>query len=257
MSLAAAATPGLLAAAFAVLVLAGMVKGLIGMGLPTVGIGLLSLFLPPAEAAALLVFPSAVTNVWQYFTGPNVLPTARRFGWMMAGVAAGTLAGGMLLGGLSSPAALPVLGATLLAYGTLGLSSIPLRLPRGAEPWLSPIMGLLTGLVTGTTGVSVMPSAPYLQSLGLTRDDLVQALGLTFTVSTFALAAVLAHPGEGGAGLGDAALAIGAVAALAPALIGMELGRRARMVMSPLVFRRIFFAGLAALGAYMLARGLA
>ena len=255
--LASAATVplGVLAAGFAVLVLAGMVKGLIGMGLPTVGIGLLSLFLAPAEAAAVLILPATVTNLWQYFTGPNVAGTARRFGVMMVAVVLGTLAGGLLLGGLTSPAAVPALGATLLLYGALGLSAIPLRLPAGTERWLSPLMGALTGLVTGTTGVAVMPSAPYLQALGLNRDDLVQALGLTFTVSTFALAAVLASPGEGGAVLTDPKVALASAAALAPAFLGMELGRRIRLAVSPLVFRRVFFAGLALLGAYMLARG--
>lgn len=253
----AAGPPAVLAAGFAVLVLAGAVKGLIGMGLPTVGIGLLSLFMAPAEAAAVLLLPATLTNLWQYFTGPNVVPIARRFAWMSAAVVAGTLVGGLMLGGLASPAALPALGATLLLYGTLGLSAVPLRLSVRTEPWMSPLMGLLTGLVAGTTGVGVMPSAPYLQALGLARDDLVQAMGLTFTVSTFALAVVLATPGDTGAVLADPRLAIGSLAALVPAFLGMELGRRTRRVISPPAFRRVFFGGLAALGGYMLLRGLA
>lgn len=254
----AAALPlGVVAAGFAVLVLAGAVKGLIGMGLPTVGMGLLSLFLSPAEAAAMLILPAALTNIWQYFTGPNAGSTARRFSWMMGAVVAGTLLGGLVLGGLTSPAALPALGATLLVYGGLGLSAVPLRLPERVEPWMSPLMGLLTGLVAGTTGVGVMPSAPYLQALGLRRDDLVQALGLTFMVSTFALAVVLATPGDTGAVLADPRLAAGSLAALVPAFLGMELGRRARLVISPPAFRRVFFSGLTLIGAYMLARGLA
>lgn len=252
----APATLGLILAGTAVLVLAGMVKGLIGMGLPTVGIGLLSVLTSPAQAAAVLILPAAVTNLWQYFTGPNVVSTARRFFWMMLALGAGTLLGGLWLGGLASPAAQPALGATLLVYGLLGLSAIPLRVPARAEWWLSPLVGLLTGIVTGTTGVSVMPSAPYLQALGLARDDLVQALGLTFTVSTFVLALVLAGPGEAESVLADPAIALASVAALVPAFAGMQIGQMARRAASPLVFRRAFFGGLALLGAYMLARGL-
>jgi uncharacterized membrane protein YfcA len=173
----------------------------------------------------------------------------------MVMLAAGTLTGGLMLGGLTSPLAQPVLGATLLAYGALGLSSVQLKVPPQHEPWLSPIMGFLTGLVTGTTGVSVMPSAPYLQSLGLARDDLVQALGLTFIVSTTALAVVLFHPGDGGA-LADPAVALASAAALLPAFIGMQVGAMVRRAASPQMFRRIFFSGLGLLGAYMLARGL-
>jgi uncharacterized membrane protein YfcA len=46
-------------------VLAGFVKGVIGLGLPTVGMGLLAIVMTPAQAAALLVAPSFITNVWQ------------------------------------------------------------------------------------------------------------------------------------------------------------------------------------------------
>lgn len=240
-----------------ILTLAGVVKGVIGMGLPTVGVGLLSLLTTPAHAAALLIVPAALTNIWQYATGPRRGPIAWRFLRMMAGVALGTLAGGWLLGGLTSPLALPALGLTLVAYGALGLSPLVLALPARAEPWLSPLVGLLTGLLTGTTGVSVMPAAPFLQALGLERDDLVQALGLTFTVSTFALALTLALPGgEAGVLLADPTLLLASIAALVPAVIGMELGRRARQRTSPAVFRRVFFSSLAVLGLYMVARSL-
>ncbi|HEX5866243.1 MAG TPA: sulfite exporter TauE/SafE family protein, partial [Beijerinckiaceae bacterium] len=57
------------AAAF---LLAGFVKGVVGLGLPTVAIALLGLVMTPAEAAALLVLPTFVTNVWQLAAGPRL-----------------------------------------------------------------------------------------------------------------------------------------------------------------------------------------
>ena len=61
--------------------------------LPTVAMGLLALALPPAEAAAILVVPSLVTNVWQLLAGPSFGELARRLWPMMLGVMAGTVAG--------------------------------------------------------------------------------------------------------------------------------------------------------------------
>ncbi|MFG1391788.1 sulfite exporter TauE/SafE family protein [Xanthobacter agilis] len=239
------------------LVVAGLVKGVTGMGLPTAGIGLLSLVMSPAYAAAMIVVPSAVTNVWQFAYGARPMATARRFIGLSVGLVVGTLLGDRFLGGLASPAALPALGGVLALYGVLGLTRFALVVPPRLESWLSPLIGLLTGLVTGTTGVSVIPAAPYLQALGLGRDDLVQALGLTFTVSTFALAATLALPGGATQGLfADPALVGASVVTLLPALLGMELGRRARLRLSQTLFRKVFFGGLAALGAYMLVRPL-
>ena len=50
--------------------LAGFIKGAIGVGLPTVVMGLLSIVMPPAQAAALMVLPAIATNIWQMAAGP-------------------------------------------------------------------------------------------------------------------------------------------------------------------------------------------
>ena len=108
---------------------------------------------------------------------------------------------------------------------------------------------MLTGLVTAATGVFVIPAVPYLGALSLDKEDMIQALGLSFTVSTIALAAALA---AGGAfALGD----VGAsTAALAPALLGMAAGGALRGRFSEQTFRRVFFGGLLVLGAHLASR---
>ena len=63
-----------------VFMLAGVVKGVIGLGLPTISMGLLAVLMPPAEAAALLIVPSLATNVWQMLAGPNLRRLWRRSG---------------------------------------------------------------------------------------------------------------------------------------------------------------------------------
>ena len=61
-------------------------------------------------------------------------------------------------------------------------------MPKAWEPILGPIVGAITGLITAATGVFVIPAVPFLQGIGLEKEELVQALGLSFTVSTLALA---------------------------------------------------------------------
>lgn len=235
----------------AVFLLAGLVKGVIGLGLPTVAMGLLGLVMPPAQAAALLVVPSLVTNLWQLLAGPGVGALTRRLWPMLLGVCGGTRAGsGVLVGGAAGRAT-AALGAALVLYALTGLLRLRVRVPARAERWAGPLVGAATGLVTGATGVFVVPAVPYLGALGLGRDELVQALGLSFTVSTLALAAGLA---AGGALPLHAAGA--SLVALAPALAGMALGGWLRGRARPETFRRLFFAGLLVLGGELLARGL-
>jgi uncharacterized membrane protein YfcA len=228
---------------FAVFVLAGLVKGVTGMGLPTVAMGLLALIMPAAAAASLLLLPSLLTNVWQGVAGPGLRPTLRRLWSMMLGAAAGTVAAAPLLAA-AGPGSKIALGVMLMVYGVVGLSGLRLRVSRAAEPWASPAVGLVTGMVTGATGVFVMPSVPYLQALGLEKDDLVQALGLSFTVSTLALGGGLAVAG----GLDSGALAASGLA-LVPAGLGMALGQALRRRIPAEPFRRVFFASLLLVGA--------
>jgi uncharacterized membrane protein YfcA len=232
--------------------LAGMVKGLLGLGLPTVAMGLLGLAMPPVQAAALLLVPSLVTNVWQLLAGPRFAALVRRLWPMMLAIVIGTLAGSGIITGTVSSAASMALGIALFLYGLVGLLKPQLRIPPAVELWAGPLVGAVTGVVTGATGVFVIPAVPYIGSLGLDRDDLVQALGLSFTVSTLALAAGLALHGA----LPLAASGISLLAVL-PALVGMWFGGWLRLRVRPETFRRGFFIGLLILGGELIWRGLA
>lgn len=235
-----------------VFVLAGLVKGVVGLGLPTVAMGLLGLVMLPAEAAALLLLPSFVTNIWQLLAGPDITALVRRLWPMITAVFVATLASTGLITSSYTGMVTSGLGLVLLIYAALGLLKLRMSVPSAAEPWAGPVVGALTGIMTGATGVFVIPAVPYLGGLGLGRDDLVQALGLSFTVSTVALGIGLwsndAIPLQS---IGMSALAI------VPALVGMWLGGWLRSRVEPETFRRWFFAGLALLGAHISWQGLA
>jgi len=171
---------------------------------------------------------------------------------------AGTVAGGVLLPPPGGRWAAIALGAALAAYAAIGLASVRLAVPPRLEAGLSPSMGILTGLVTAATGVFVIPAVPYLQALGLGKEDLVQALGLAFTTSTIALGASLVLRGSFATGSGGMAGMAGmSVCLLAPALAGMLAGQRIRQRLRPALFRTLFFGGLLVLGLYQCSRAVA
>jgi uncharacterized membrane protein YfcA len=229
---------------------AGGVKGVTGMGLPTVAMGLLGTVMSPAWAAALLLLPSLVTNALQMASGGQLLPLLRRLWPLQLAAAAGTVLASAWLASDAVEGSTRLLGIALVLYALATLLSRPARLPPALERVLSPLIGGITGVVTGATGVFVMPAVPYLQSLGLQRDALVQALGLSFTVSTLALAAGLALHGA----LSFGHLLPSAIAVL-PALAGMWLGQRLRQRISPTAFRTGFLVCLLLLGVELTWRG--
>lgn len=233
----------------ATFIIAGIVKGVTGMGLPTVAMGVLGLFMPPVLAAGLLILPSFVTNIWQLLVGPDFRAIIARLWPMMIAIAAGTLIGIRLMTAGTGIWATSALGLCLAAYAAYSLFAKPLSVPARLETRLSPAVGLTTGLLTGGTGIFVVPAVPYIQSLGFNRDDLVQALGLSFTVSTIALAAGLASQNA----FRVEHLSLSALAVM-PALLGMWLGQKIRNIVSPATFQRCFLICLLLLGAELFLR---
>jgi len=132
----------------AVFVLAGFAKGVIGLGLPTISMGLLAVVLPPAEAAALLILPSLVTNVWQMVDGPHLRAMLRRLWPLNLGVCIGTWGGAAFLSGLGGPYGALALGVALMAYAVSGLAALKLTVPQSAEPWLGPLVEALGPALT-------------------------------------------------------------------------------------------------------------
>ena len=234
----------------ATFLLAGTIKGVIGLGLPTIAMGLLGLAMAPSQAAALLIIPATLTNVWQLAFGGHLHRLIKRLWPMLLAIFIGTGAGTLWIGMAGGHWVVRGLGAALLLYALSGLLLPTLYVTPRTERWLGPLCGVLTGVITSATGVFVIPAVPYLQALGLNKDELVQALGLSFTVSTLALAAGLLWRGALGGGELSASLL-----ALIPAVAGMLLGQWLRQRISAPLFKRVFFIGLGVLGGHLLING--
>ena len=230
----------------AALLLAGFVKGVVGLGLPTVSIGLLAVAMQPSRAIAIVIVPAIVTNIWQTFAGPHLRDIIRRLWPLMAGTVIGIwLNAGMLSGPYARYGGV-VLGVLLVIYAIVGLSKFNFSVARSNEKWIGGIVGLVTGMVSAATGVQVVPSMPFMQAIGMEKDELVQALGVFFTVATLALAFTLTS-----AGLLSASTAVPGVIAMASAFAGMFIGQVVRSRMQPEAFRRWFLIAMILLGFYL------
>lgn len=237
---------GLLAWVGLAFLLAGFVKGVSGMGLPTLAMALLSLQLPAAAAAALMLLPALLTNIAQCL-GPHGGLLLRRLWPLWGGLVLGTLFAPVPGLGTGSGAARLALGGVLLAYGLFGLARPQLPAPGRHALWMGAVAGGLGGALSAATGVFVMPLLPYLQSLQLRRAQLIQALGLSFTLASLALAARL-----GGLEAAAPPDVLASGLALLAALAGMALGARLRERLSGLMFQRALHAVFALLGLLML-----
>lgn len=240
-----------LAAVAAVYLAAGAVKGMIGLGLPTISMALLSIWLPVEQAAAILVIPAFLTNIWQSTVGGEFKALLIRLWPMLLFLVAGTLATAGVMVSANTAVTGAFLGAILAAYAGLALAGFQPTVKRRWERVLGPSTGFTTGLISGATGIFVIPAAPYVQALVLSKNGLVQAIGITALTASAALAL--------GLGLNDSltpSVAIPGTIAVVTAFAGMAAGQALRDRVSVEVFRRWVLIGLVALGAAMILRAL-
>ncbi len=120
------------------------------------------------------------------------------------------------------------------------------HVPPAKEKWIGGVVGVVTGVVSAATGVQVIPSMPFMQAIGLEKDELVQGLGVFFTTASLGLLLGLAD-----AGLLTVSVAAPGLMALATGFAGMFIGQTIRTRMHPNAFRRWFLIAMIALGVYL------
>jgi uncharacterized membrane protein YfcA len=214
---------------------AGLVKGLTGLGLPAMSLGLMLLAVELKQAIVILLIPLFVTNIWQGVIGGHMREIlARLWPMLVTGLLAIWFAVGVMV---RTDAAIltVVLGTILFSYSAYSLATPQIRPPGRWEPLLSPLAGAISGTIGGLTGSLAVPAVLYMQALGMSRDALTVALG--------------------GRGALPTDLLIVSAGAVAPALVGMELGSRLRRRLPEHLFRRVFFGVLLLLGIYIGLRG--
>lgn len=225
---------------------AGIAKGAIGIGLPPIAVGLMTLAVPLEDSLAIMTIPTLVTNIWQAVYGRGFVALLRRFWTLALPAVAALLVVAATLGQLGSARATAWLGVMLALYSTLALLAWRPRVSPMNERWASPLVGLVSGAVAGITGIAAVPFLPYMQSLEIEKDDLVQALGILFIFIISALTVALVRQGAF-----DATNVIGGFAAVVPTSVGVWLGQKSRDALSPEMFRRVFLVGLLGIGLHM------
>lgn len=228
---------------------AGLVKGVIGLGFPTIILAMLSLQLGVREAMALMLLPCFLTNVWQAFSGGNLLPILRRIWPFLVSASVMIWVTTSFIAAVETWFLSCLLGVVICSYAVIGMISPALYTPVKQESWLTPVVGAFNGIVTGLTGTFVVPGVLYLQSLRMGKDKLIQAMGILFLTSTTAL----------GAGLFSNNLAsnqyiLVSAAAVIPSFAGMALGQIIRRFLGEQRFEKVFYISLLLLGLYIVGK---
>jgi uncharacterized membrane protein YfcA len=243
--------PFVLAAVAIAFFCGGIVKGVVGMGLPLTSIALMTTVLDLRLAVPLLVVPILATNFLQAIRGGRLVELLRQYWLMLVTAAFGVWAGAALLYRIELSYLLITLGIVVAAYSLINLSALRLSVSEKSMPVLSPIVGFLSGILAGTTGSIGVPVAIYYQALGMVKDVFVQAVGIQFLITGSIMALALIYEG----GLNTETLPVSTLA-MVPAFLGMAAGQWVRDRVSEDRFRTWMWIFMIVIGLNLIRKGL-
>jgi len=180
--------------------LAGTIKGAIGIGMPTAAISILSQVIEPKTAIALVVIPTFVSNAWQMIRMGETMRACRDY-WVFAVVL------------------MVVLLATTSVTASVSQETLLLIIPKRFDKAAQIVMGGVAGVLGGLTAVWAAPIVIYLISRRTEKDEFIRVTGLLITFGSIPLMI-----GFWSNGLFSAEVAVVSAVLVLPALIGFGIG---------------------------------
>jgi uncharacterized membrane protein YfcA len=235
----------------AALVLSGVVKGVLSLGLPLIGMPLLTLFVELQTAVSVLMIPLVLSNLIQAVEGRGTMVMLKRFWPVIVCLIAGTFVGTALFAALDRQVLLLTVGILAIVMSTASILQPHVAVSRRAEPWLGPPVGLASGIIGGMSTLFGPLLAVYVVGLRLPRDDFVKAISLLYLIAAICL--TLGGTAQGMAGPKE--LTWSAVAMI-PVYGGMLIGQRVRRYINPDQFRLLVLGVVWLTGANLIRMGL-
>lgn len=223
-------------------VCAGLVKGVVGGGLPAVAVPIMAGAIEPALAAAITLVPVVATNIWLLLQGGLFRQVMRRYWRFLVTLGIGTALGSQILANTPPGTMRLVIGALLVVLSPLPFMPQGWAIPAGTQRWLNPLAGFGMGLVGGAT-VMLAPAIVYFVALRIDKNLFVASMGAIALFSMLPLFIGLAASRV----LGPGELFLSAIA-LAPAALGMAVGIWLRGRVSQRGFQWLLSAALLAIG---------
>ena len=166
------------------LILSAFIKGSLGLGFSTICLAILANVIELKTAISIVVLPSLLSNLIVMIEAGNLQISVKQFLSMILMSAPGMAIGLQLLRQSDNSASISILALVLIIYGCWGWLNHQFKIDDKHISKLNPVVGLTTGIVNGATGSQIFPIMPYLLSLNINKDVLVQTINLSFTLNS-------------------------------------------------------------------------
>ncbi len=244
------ATPGLIVLVVASLLIAGLVKGVIGVGMPVVAFPLLSMLVDVQTAVMLLSVPLVLSNIPQALEGGLVTQTLRSLAPVLVGMTPGVRMGVAILLNVDAAIAKIVAGAVIIVVATLTLFAPKLRIKQRLVGPVGLGAGFCGGLLGGVAALSGPLVFIFLLAKGLHGRAFTKEASMFLVVSSVLLALALTSSHRF-----DWYDVLISTLATAPVVAGTLVGQRVRDAVPADAFKKLVVLMVLLSGAQLLWNG--
>jgi uncharacterized membrane protein YfcA len=223
----------------------GIVKGILGMGMPAILMVLLTFIMPPVDAIRLITLPMLFVNIVQYSRGPDPIKIAKGYWIFSAACAVMIILTASNIKSYPEEILLGTIGIAMVFFAVPSLFG--LRFSVGPQRIWQALAGGIAGVLGGLSGVWSPPVVMYLMGRELNRDEFIGVSGFLYMMGCIALAGVL-----GTIDLLTIDVIVASVAGFFIALTGFRIGEMIRSHINREAFRQIFLIGFLILGMRLL-----
>lgn len=229
----ASVTTEILLLALLVFLLAGTVKGVLGIGLPTISISMLAQFVDPRVAIAFLLLPALITNMWQIYRGGQIKRSALKLWPFVITMAVVMFISSLFAARASTKVLVLGIGIMVVLWTITSLIKSPPRIPVHLDRPVQFFLGAVAGAMGGLTAMWSPPMVIYLLSTKCDKEDFVRFTGFLILCGTVPLTiGYLLN------GLLDKKLAIASLMMIVPTLIGFTIGEYLRRFLGGQQFQK-------------------
>lgn len=216
--------------------LGGITQGILGVGLITVVISLLSFVIDVKETIALVIIPTIITSFFQMINGNNLKDIIKDTRYFLVFSTLIIVPGVFLLKVLESDLILIFIAILLFINSSLSLSNRVVAIPNHQNSIIQVSAGSLNGFIIGLTSIYTMPFVFLLQSLKYNKEKTVQFMGLAFLLYSSMQFISFSY-----SKLISINTIFPSLIVTLPVIIGFFLGKKIRSFISEKLFKKLFY----------------
>ena len=214
----------------------GITQGILGVGLITVVISLLSFVVDVKETIALVIIPTIITGFFQMINGSNLKVIIKDTKYFLVFSTLIIVPGVFLLNVLESDLILIFIAILLFMNSSLSLSNRVVAIPNHQNSIIQLLTGSLNGFIIGLTSIYTMPFVFLLQSLKYNKEKTVQFMGLAFLLYSSMQFISFSY-----IKLISINTIFPSLIVTLPVIIGFLLGKKIRSFISEKLFKKLFY----------------